>query len=49
MGYLSTDKKKITTKTYAEMKAAGEKVTMLTAYDFTNIRTHSRVRPGTGQ
>ena len=35
MGYLSTDKKKITTKTYAEMKAAGEKVTMLTAYDFT--------------
>lgn len=33
MGYLSTDKKKITTKTYAEMKAAGEKVTMLTAYD----------------
>ena len=35
MGYLSTDKKKITTKTFAEMKAAGEKVTMLTAYDFT--------------
>ena len=35
MGYLSTDKKKITTKTFAEMKKAGEKVTMLTAYDFT--------------
>ena len=35
MAYLSTDKKKITTKTFAEMKAAGEKVTMLTAYDFT--------------
>lgn len=35
MGYLSTDKKKITVKTFAEMKAAGEKVTMLTAYDFT--------------
>lgn len=35
MGYLSTDKKKVTTKTFAEMKAAGEKVTMLTAYDFT--------------
>ncbi len=35
MGYLSTDKKKITTKTFAEMKQAGEKVTMLTAYDFT--------------
>ncbi len=25
MGYLSTDKKKITTKTFAEMKKAGEK------------------------
>ncbi len=35
MGYLSTDKKKITAKTFAEMKKAGEKVTMLTAYDFT--------------
>lgn len=35
MGYLSTDKKKITVKTFAEMKAAGEKVTMMTAYDYT--------------
>ena len=35
MGYLSTDKKKITTQTFGEMKLAGEKVTMLTAYDFT--------------
>lgn len=35
MGYLSTDKKKITTKAFAEMKRAGEKITMLTAYDFT--------------
>ncbi len=35
MGYLSTDKKKITAKTFAEMKKAGEKVTMLTAYDYT--------------
>ena len=35
MGYLSTDKKKITTKTFAEMKQAVEKVTMLTAYDYT--------------
>ena len=35
MGYLSTDKKKITVKTFAEMKAANEKVTMLTAYDYT--------------
>lgn len=35
MGYLTTDKKKITTKTFAEMKVAGEKITMLTAYDYT--------------
>lgn len=34
MGYLSTDKKKVTVKTFAEMKAAGEKVTMMTAYDY---------------
>ena len=35
MGYLSTEKKKITSRTFAEMKEAGEKITMLTAYDFT--------------
>ena len=35
MGYLSTDKKKVTVKTFAEMKAEGEKVTMMTAYDYT--------------
>lgn len=35
MGYLTTDKKKITAKTFAEMKKAGEKITMLTAYDYT--------------
>lgn len=35
MGYLTTDKKKITTKTFAEMKAGGEPITMLTAYDYT--------------
>ena len=35
MGYLSTDKKKITTKTFAEKKKAGAKVTMMTAYDYT--------------
>lgn len=35
MGYLSTDKKKVTVKTFAQMKAAGEKVTMMTAYDYT--------------
>ena len=35
MGYLTTDKKKITTKTFLEMKAAGEKIAQLTSYDFT--------------
>lgn len=35
MGYLTTDKKKITAQTFLEMKARGEKITMLTAYDFT--------------
>lgn len=35
MGYLTTDKKKITAKTFLEMKRAGEKITMLTAYDYT--------------
>ncbi len=35
MGYLTTDKKKITTKTFSEMKAAGEKIAQLTSYDFT--------------
>nr|MBP7472704.1 3-methyl-2-oxobutanoate hydroxymethyltransferase [Prevotella sp.] len=35
MGYLSTDKKKITVKTFLDMKAKGEKIAQLTAYDFT--------------
>lgn len=35
MGYLSTDKKKVTVKTFAAKKAAGEPVAQLTAYDFT--------------
>ena len=35
MGYLTTDKKKITAKTFLDMKQAGEKITMLTAYDYT--------------
>ena len=35
MGYLSIDKKKITSKTCVELKQAGEKITMLTAYDYT--------------
>lgn len=34
-GYLITDQKKITTKTFTEMKKAGEKISMLTAYDYT--------------
>lgn len=32
---LITDKKKITVKTFVEMKQRGEKITMLTSYDFT--------------
>ena len=35
MGYLSTDKKKITVKTFLDMKAKGEKIAQLTTYDFT--------------
>lgn len=33
--YLSTDKKKITAPLFFQMKANGEKISMLTAYDFT--------------
>ena len=35
MGYLSIDKKKITSRTFVELKQVGEKITMLTAYDYT--------------
>ncbi|MDD6552832.1 MAG: 3-methyl-2-oxobutanoate hydroxymethyltransferase [Prevotellaceae bacterium] len=35
MGYLTTDKKKITAKTFIKMKQEGEKIAMLTSYDFT--------------
>ena len=34
-GYLITDNKKITTKRFAELKQNGEKIAMLTAYDYT--------------
>ena len=34
-GYLTTDQKKITSKKFLEMKQSGEKISMLTAYDFT--------------
>ena len=34
-GYLTTDQKKVTSKRFLEMKKAGEKISMLTAYDFT--------------
>lgn len=33
--YLADTKKKITARTFIEMKAKGEKITMLTAYDYT--------------
>uniref|UniRef100_A0AB33IRY0 3-methyl-2-oxobutanoate hydroxymethyltransferase n=1 Tax=Prevotella sp. GTC17253 TaxID=3236793 RepID=A0AB33IRY0_9BACT len=35
MGYLTTDRKKITVKTFIEKKNVGEKIAMLTAYDYT--------------
>ena len=38
MGYLSTDKKKITAKTLREMKVAGEKIAQITAYDYTTAK-----------
>ena len=34
-GYLNTEKKKITVPQFFKMKEAGEKISMLTAYDFT--------------
>jgi len=34
-GYLITDQKKITTKRFLEMKQNGDKIAMLTAYDYT--------------
>ena len=38
MGYLTTDKKKITANTFLKMKHAGEKIAQMTAYDFTTAR-----------
>ena len=38
MGYLSTDKKKITVKTLYQMKAEHEKIAQLTAYDYTTAK-----------
>lgn len=35
MGYLTTDKNKVTVKTFLAMKASGEKISQLTAYDYT--------------
>lgn len=37
-GYLVTDKKKITTKEFLAMKQRGEKISMLTAYDYTTAQ-----------
>ena len=34
-GYLNTDIKKVTANQFAAMKRQGEKISMLTAYDFT--------------
>lgn len=38
MGYLTTESKKITVKTFLEMKRNGDKIAMLTAYDFTTAQ-----------
>ncbi|QUB49963.1 3-methyl-2-oxobutanoate hydroxymethyltransferase [Prevotella nigrescens] len=38
MGYLSTDKKKITAVTLRQMKEAGEKIAQITAYDYTTAK-----------
>ena len=35
MGYLVSDNKKITTKRIREMKRTGEKIAVLTSYDYT--------------
>lgn len=37
-GYLVSDKKKITTSKFLAMKQSGEKISMLTAYDFTTAQ-----------
>ena len=37
-GYLVEDTRKVTTKRLAEMKSAGKKIAMLTAYDYTTAR-----------
>lgn len=38
MGYLTSEKKKTTVKTFVEMKHDGQKIAMLTAYDYTTAR-----------
>lgn len=38
MGYLTSEKKKVTVKTFMEMKCDGNKIAMLTAYDYTTAR-----------
>ena len=35
MAYISDDRRKVTTHRLAEMKARGEKISMLTSYDYT--------------
>ena len=35
MGYISDDKRKVTTHRLREMKLRGEKISMLTTYDYT--------------
>ena len=35
MGYLVSDNRKVTTHRFMEMKQKGEKISMLTSYDYT--------------
>ena len=34
-GYITDDKRKVTTQRFKEMKMNGEKISMLTSYDYT--------------
>ena len=37
-GYLSSDMRKVTTHRFIEMKQKGEKISMLTSYDYTTAQ-----------
>ena len=45
-GYLVSDTRKVTTHRLMEMKERGEKISMLTSYDYTTARHASWTKPG---